>query len=52
MSDMQTFKAKITKTAKQSRRVTIPEPEWNLEGIDEGDYVEITITKIQKKEAK
>jgi bifunctional DNA-binding transcriptional regulator/antitoxin component of YhaV-PrlF toxin-antitoxin module len=49
MSDMQTFKAKITKTAKKSRRITIPEPEWNLEGIDEGDYVEIAITKLPKK---
>jgi len=44
----QVFKAKVTKTAKRSRRITIPEPEWNLEGIDEGDYVEISITKIKK----
>jgi bifunctional DNA-binding transcriptional regulator/antitoxin component of YhaV-PrlF toxin-antitoxin module len=50
MSEMtQTFKAKITKTAKKSRRITIPEPEWNLEGIDEGDYVEVTISKLKKQ---
>jgi hypothetical protein len=48
MPDMQTFKAKITKTAKKSRRITIPEPEWNLEGVEEGDYVEISIKKLVK----
>ncbi len=44
----QVFKAKITKTAIKSRRITIPEPEWNLESIQEGDYVEISIKKLSK----
>lgn len=40
----------ITKLTDKNRRISIPKDNWDSEGLEVGDYIEVNIKIIRKKE--